>query len=353
MTIQKWVGVARVALPERSKPAPEQVIFIDVSRSRYLRPLNADATENDVIVNRYWLGQLLQFLAQRRDSVQYVFADIMFDQAAPGDSLLRTAIATLGNKFLTINSRIGKDSIQRNSLGVRAATATVDLQSNAVYKIPFRGKFGDTLVPYQIYADLHPHSSQSNFLYTWFTGKGISFNTQINDYPLRRNDFVNGQYIKLGLGELVSLLPVAPEIFDQYLKKRMIIIGDFENDQHNTYLNKQPGTLILFNAYWHLAQGAQIISCLYLLILYLFIYAIVWLETHKKTVVYQWQLKLPFFEVFIIPVNIITISILLIGFTYVSALLFHVNISIFHLIAIFSGIDMVKYFWNKLERKKG
>jgi hypothetical protein len=351
MTIQKWVGVVRLALPEANKPANDRIIFIDVSRSRYLLPVNADATENDVVVNRDWLRQLYQFIAQHGDSIQYVFNDIMFDRDAPGDSLLRTAIAALGNKFLAINSRNGQYELQRNSLGVRAATASVDLQSGAVYKIPFLGKLGDTLVPYQIYTDLHPHRATTNWLFSWFSGKGISFNTQINDYPLRRNDFVNGEYIKIGLGELVSLLHVAPEIYDQYLKNRFILIGDFENDQHNTYLNKQPGTLILFNAYWHLAQGGQLISFWYLLILYLFLYGIVWLETHKKTVVYQHKLKLPYFEVFIIPVNIITISILLIGFTYVSALLFHVNISIFHLIALFSLIDTVKFFINKLEKR--
>ncbi|NDV95001.1 hypothetical protein D0T84_08735 [Dysgonomonas sp. 521] len=37
-TIQKWVGAIRMLLPDSYKPASGEIIFIDVSKSKYLVP---------------------------------------------------------------------------------------------------------------------------------------------------------------------------------------------------------------------------------------------------------------------------------------------------------------------------
>ena len=146
---------------------------------------------------------------------------------------------------------------------------------------------------------------------------------------------------------MASVLELSQEVFSKYLQNRYILIGDFENDVHSTYLNTQPGTLILFNAYWHLHQSNQLLSVWYLIALYVFIHWIVWLQAGKKSRHLTFKLKIKYFEPFEFPVNILSISFLLLIFSYLSALLFNVNISIFHLIAIFSLVDLVKFIWGK------
>jgi hypothetical protein len=351
ITIQKWVGISKLVLPEKTKPAPDQVIFIDVSKSRYLVPVNSDSTENDVIVNRQYLTRLFRFISANQNNVKYIFTDVIFDMPTADDSALSASMHALGNKFLCINTYNGDSAFQKNMLNARAATASVILQSGTVYKIPMLGSFADTLVPFKMYYDLEGHHIKSNFLFTWFSKQGLAFNTQINDYVLRGKDFTGGGYTKIGLGELVSLLQLSPEIFSQYLQGRYILIGDFENDSHSTYLNDQPGTLILFNAYLHLKNGQQFLSIWYLIILYLFLYTVVWMHANKKTVVYKLTLKVKFFQPFLIPMNIISVSILLIAFTYLSSLLFGTNISVFHLIAIFSLVEMGQFFISKIVKK--
>jgi len=173
----------------------------------------------------------------------------------------------------------------------------------------------------------------------------------IINYPLRGNDFTGGEYVKIGLGELVSVLELSPEVFNQYLQNRYLLIGDFENDSHRTYLNQQPGSLILFNAYLHLHLNRQILSVWYLIVLYIFLHWIVWLQTGKKSRHLKLTLKVKYFEPFEFPVNILSVSLLLLIFTYISSLLFCVNISIFHLITIFSFVDLVKFIWKKRIRK--
>jgi|GEM_PF-5735033 len=351
MSIQKWVGAVKMYLPVRHKPSSDEIIFIDVSKSQYLVPLNEDSTENDVITNRKYLANLFSLLAENNSQVKYVFCDVFFDILTSDDSVLVKSISSLKNKFLGIDTYSG-DSLTKNILGVRSATASVYLQQGAVYKVPFFGSYGDTVVPFKIYADLDNVKVSKNFLFTRFSGKGIAFNNQINDYPLRQNDFTDGKYVKIGLGELVSILDLSPEIFQQYLQNRYILIGDFENDVQSTYLNTQPGTLILFNAFWHLHLSRQILSIWYLIFLYIFIHWIVWLQAGKKNRTFKLKIKIKYFEPFEFPVNILSVSLMLIIFTYISSLLFNVNISIFHLILIFSIIDFIIFILNKRIKTK-
>ena len=352
MVVQKRVGAVRMLLPDGHKPASDEIIFIDVSKSRYLVPLDTDSTENDVIINRKYLAKLFTLLTANQNQVKYVLCDVHFDIPTPDDSVLIQSISGLEDKFLSIDV-YKNDNLSKNLLDVRSATASIYLQKNAVYKVPYFGNYGDTLAPFKMYTDLDKGNIRKNFLFTWFSGKGIAFNNQINDYLLRCSDFTDGVYVKIGLGELVSVLELSPEIFESYLKNRYVLIGDFENDIHNTYLNKQPGTLILFNAYWHLHHNRQILSVWYLIILYIFLHWIVWLQTGKRSRHLKLTLKIKYFEPFDFPVNILSISLLLIFFSYLSSLLFNVNISIFHLIAIFSLVDLVEFIWKKKIRQKG
>ena len=346
MTIQKWVGAIRMLIPDRHKPASDEIIFIDVSKSRYLIPLNEDSTENDAIVNRKYLTELFTLLTANENQVKYVFCDVQFDIPTPDDSAFIRSVSDLKDKFLSIDVYVN-DSLSKNILGVRSATASIYLQKKAVYKIPYFGKYKEPLAPFKMYMDLNKGKVRKNFLFTWFSGKGITFNNQINNFPIRSSDFTGGEYVKIGLGELVSVLRVSPEVFKGYLQNRYLLIGDFENDIHSTYLNKQPGTLILFNAYLHLHLNRQILSVWYLIILYIFLYWIVWLQAGKRSRRLILTLKIKYFDPIEFPVNILSVSFLLIIFTYLSSLLFNVNISIFHLIAIFSLVDSVKFIWKK------
>jgi hypothetical protein len=351
MAIQKRVGALKMLLTDSHKPASDEIIFIDVSKSRYLVPLNEDSTENDVVTNRKYLAELFTLLAENENRVKYVLCDVHFDISTPDDSVLIQSISGLKDKFLSIDVYTS-GRLNKNRAGIRSATASVYLQSDAVYKIPCFGIYGDTLVPFKIYTDLDKGNVWKNLLFTWFSGKGIAFNNQIHNYPLRNSDFADGNYVKIGLGELVSVLKLSPEVFNLYLQDRYVLIGDFENDAHNTYLNKQPGTLILFNAYLHLHFNRQILSVWYLIILYIFLHWIVWLRTVKKNSHLKLRLKIKYFEPFEFPINILSISLMLITFTYFSSLLFNVNISIFHLIAVFSLVDLIKFIWNKRVRSK-
>lgn len=350
MTVHKWTQLLKIAGPEMRKPSADSVIFIDVSAAKYLVPLNEEGSANDVITNRKYLADLLAYIVAHQQQVRYILADVVFDISTPDDSALVAGIKVLGNKFLAVNS-YEADTLQRNILGVRAATATLRLQSGSIYKIPFTGARGDTMVPFQMYLDMNPGGAVLHPFYTRFRQAGIAFNTQIPELYLRAHDFTEGGYTKIGLGELVSLMNITPELFDLYLKNRYILVGDFKQDLHDTYLNTQPGSLILFNAFWQLQAQRQIVSIWYLVVLYLFIYFLVWVQWKRKSFIYHIALQPRYFLPFELPFNIISVTLLLIVFTVMSALVFQVNISMFHLILIFSLSDVWRLVAGKLDRK--
>ena len=115
MNIQKWVGAIQMILPDRQKPSTDEILFIDISKSRYLVPSDDDSIENDVITNRKYLAELFTLLAENNNQVKYVLCDVNFDLPTPDDDLLIEAVSGLKEKFLTIDTYT-KDELRKNLL---------------------------------------------------------------------------------------------------------------------------------------------------------------------------------------------------------------------------------------------
>ena len=75
-------------------------------------------------------------------------------------------------------------------------------------------------------------------------------------------------YLYLGADVLSvdSIVPVAEQIRD-----KIVVIGDFNNDVHRTYLGFQPGSVICLNAYYALQRGEHRVNYLFTLFLF-FVY---------------------------------------------------------------------------------
>jgi hypothetical protein len=117
------------------------------------------------------------------------------------------------------------------------------------------------------------------YLYEHITGKKLTYssglcfengrpglNTLIIDYQIRSYElFDDGEYPVVTLSELLLL----PEevIVGEFLKNRIIVMGDFENDVHDTVFGSTPGTLILLNVFLTLLDKHELISFWWMLFL--------------------------------------------------------------------------------------
>jgi len=90
-------------------------------------------------------------------------------------------------------------------------------------------------------------------------------NEVIPEFYYRKRDLQAGAYIDLG-----QMLSTGDTFFDEYLKGKYIVVGNFETDLHETYLGKMPGTLILWDTYLTLLRKPPVISISWLIVSWLY-----------------------------------------------------------------------------------
>ena len=112
-------------------------------------------------------------------------------------------------------------------------------------------------LPVYLYEKISKHKIDSK--YGWyFDNNRLMMNSIIIDYQICTHELIDeGEYPMISLSELLIL----PEevIVNEFLKGRMILMGDFNLDIHETIFGETPGTLILLNVFLNLMDGNHII----------------------------------------------------------------------------------------------
>ena len=86
---------------------------------------------------------------------------------------------------------------------------------------------------------------------------------------------------------------------------KYILIGDFEDDIHPTFLGEIPGTLIIFNAFTSLLHKRHILSLSFLLFLFCIYFALAWLTlSHNSR--FKWICSFLGYTGFLFILSIIT-----------------------------------------------
>lgn len=83
---------------------------------------------------------------------------------------------------------------------------------------------------------------------------------------------------------------------DQYAKDKYVLIGDLEEDKHNTYIGELPGVIINYNAYLALIERHHLIKAWMLLLLFVAFFLLTYqtLTQSKFTWLFMW-IGYPFF----------------------------------------------------------
>jgi hypothetical protein len=354
--VMKWVEITSIISKHKNTPQPNECVFIDVSKTKMLISNDSTSLEHEIITNTEMLAEFFEYITKKKIQVKYVFCDIIFGvkDSTKYDQRLKKAANCLGEKFLTIDTELDSEGLfKKNRLNLRSANAMVRVFQNNLYKIPLYNNEKDTFVPLKMYHDIEKGKFSRHFLYTYSYNEGISFNTIIPKLYLKKSD-IEEPYIKFGLGEFVQDTreigenTLANDYFINSLNNKFILIGDFESDIHNTYLNQQPGTLILFNIYWNLKQKKHIVPILYLFVFQIFSTFLLWFKFIKKEI----KLTKPIFGKQIISSNYLTMTILIVLFSLIFNYIFDVVISTFHILILFANIDLIKKLKNKYITKK-
>ncbi|SMO44459.1 CHASE2 domain-containing protein [Solitalea koreensis] len=262
----KWSSIfKRVILNIDQDPPKSDFLFINLAFEKALIP-QEEGLGNEVITDRAKLAQFFEMLKRNQKSVKFTICDVFLKGRSENDSLLQSSISGIKNiVFPTHHDENGK--IEELDINVPCAIADYRMASGGFLKFKlFQDEKLKTL-PVYLFEKTEGRKISGNHGIYLDKGK-LSLNSVIIDYQIRSHElFQQGEYPVVNLSELLIL----PEeiIVNDFLKNRIVLMGDFNNDVHETIFGSTPGTLILLNVYLTLKAGYHIITYWWLIFIVL------------------------------------------------------------------------------------
>ncbi|MCH5224667.1 MAG: CHASE2 domain-containing protein [Muribaculaceae bacterium] len=258
--------------------APDSEIFYaNVGYDKKLIPVKDefdDEIGKTAITDRKLLAEYLDLI--RDAGYKYIFLDIRFEEGTESedDSLLFSTLAKTERLAFSLHNDL--ISFVPDSLLHKGAYSD------------YRGNFRDGFIRYELLQNNHESSAWR--LYSELDGghemtsRGISYfdngNLAYNMvFPsFYRNDTEHeGEMGREKYHYLGFELNTDSKALLEGAKDRIVVIGDFENDKHQTYMGEVPGPLLTIRTYQALKKGVHrfswicfgITSAVYFCILYL------------------------------------------------------------------------------------
>jgi len=328
---------------------PDSLLFINVCYDKEL----VDYEENGMPVGKYVITdreKLLNLLtiAKEANNYRYIFLDVIFEKGikSTADSALFHTIATMDRIIIPVHKNV---ELEDSILYAKAANADYTIaweETNfARYQFLHRdGKFVPS-VPLKMYSDkmhlsgtgINPHWGG-----LWYTDQGrlchngitLLMKVKMTGRLMDTEGQVRERnYIHLGadLLDIDSIIPVKEQIAD-----KILVIGDFKDDVHDTYIGPQPGSAICINAYLALMNGDHLINwfCAVCLFLLYTIIGVCYLTGHS----FASLIKKPWLS---IAVSFFSTSALFIIIAAVVFLLFNIAFNIWLPSLVYSILDTI------------
>ncbi|MDE5801279.1 MAG: CHASE2 domain-containing protein [Paramuribaculum sp.] len=222
-----------------------------------------DTIGSIAITNRYVLAELLNFI--RSTNYRYVFLDVRMEDSisTPYDSLLFQTINSMPRLIVSrhsvetgfqLNSGINED---KTAMADYSSAVTegfsryqyIQPEGESVAHVLYRNLIGDSIV------DRGPLYFDSNH--------GLLCNN-LAFIPLPV--VIKDKYGSMGVSRYRYLrtefrLNYTPDELRQYMTGKIIVIGDFDNDVHNTYIgDKVPGPMIHYYAFKALENMRHVVN---------------------------------------------------------------------------------------------
>lgn len=205
---------------------------------------------------------LLSFLkkAEKADTYKYIFLDIRFEENinTETDSLLHAQISRMRNVAYSTHSDI-KDHEKAD----HSKAAINDYFTTRINTSFTRWQYlqdGKKSTPLLIYTSVD--TTHNKTIKKW--GPFYYSNGQLcQNSPFMRipEDFREVALLKyLDLGPELMNDNWSDDIWEQRLKDRVVFVGNYEEDVHDTYNGKQPGSYLIYLAYKELCEGKHIVS---------------------------------------------------------------------------------------------
>lgn len=272
---------------EHNKLDRSDVMFINVSYDKQVVDYTysgGNLTGKIDITNRETLLKFLQ-VAERINNYKYIFLDIRFEKGinTPVDSALFDQISRMRDiSFSRHSDIINKDAKSRDKSAINDYYSTI-LSSFARYEFLQNGEESIPLRLYSATVSGHPTIKKHGLFYT--CNGHLCYNSPFMSIP---EDFNEGHDID-GNQNYYDLGPLlldenffSDEDWKIETNNKILIVGDFINDLHDTYRGLQPGSFLVYLAYKELVNNAHIVSWTYIFCMFIVYFMIAYAILSNK-----------------------------------------------------------------------
>ena len=291
--LSQWLG------KEKVNEWADSVLLVDTHYDKQM-VLEKDIDGNPIgmvaATNKQKLKKLLEYL-YATDNYRYIILDVFLERSIsqPIDSSLYDLIATMPRIVIPIpeSSPLGDSRMALKAGTARYGTA---IWENDFVKYPFITD-GKESMALKMYRELTGRTITKHGLL--YTDNWPARHSAILTYELRETEELSEQKLYLGWivgdtigGEIYPSMLEVPNLAD----KKYVLIGDYEDDRHNTYIGEMSGALINFNAYLTLLYGHHRISLWMFVFLWGAFFILIWLTIRHTTFsrIFMW-LGSPFY----------------------------------------------------------
>lgn len=233
------------------------------------------------VTDRDKLYRLLKMLNETR-RYKFIFLDISFEKniQTETDSTLFSLLSQMPNLVIATYDGLDEaDGVPKSKTALSQYYSTIIATNFVRYKFSYDGI---PSIPLYAYRKLKGKDIEDKGLYYSSEGQ-LSTNSVFLDFPSKEFpmfDYDGSQnYYNLG----TDILEVMDRTDIEHLTDgKYVIIGDFINDVHDTYVGRLPGAVITYRAFDALMQGKHLVS-LPMLILFALIYFLISMSLFSRT----------------------------------------------------------------------
>jgi len=210
------------------------------------------------ITDRYMLAEFFEKMTEFGNQHQYVLCDIFFDNPSSDDSVLNNSIRNTPRIIAPTEYDSKKKVLIKPVINILSAQADYVTYEGLVSKVRlFTAETGSKALPLVMYEDRNSVKIRTTFMGLFYKGNYIPRSV----YP---RYFFDTDFMKrheMRLKQMVEVLKLnGRDFYENTIKGKVIIIGNFSTDTHNTFIGPMPGSLVLFNTYLTLQAGYHMLG---------------------------------------------------------------------------------------------
>lgn len=306
VTVGQWLERFRRITQGSDDNVPDSICLINVAFDKALVNYDARLFSNETDSPTLPAGtiattdrrKLLRFLsiADSLHNYKYILLDIRFEDDIETDLIsneLFSLIGRMDNIVFAIheNCRAASNApLKKAAYGDYHTTFLVtDVVKYPLLKFTSSENKYLPSIPAKMYSDLNDKSFTTNGLFT-FCDNQLCNRSVYPSFPIRLSSWArqseSSQYPILqyyNLGEDLINIPNNESVISDLIGNKIVVIGDFIDDIHDTYIGPQPGALVNLNAYIALCKGEHLIRFWGVVCQFFIYFFITWGILRKKS----------------------------------------------------------------------